>query len=101
MRVIILIIFLFVQHASTFGQVVYFVSFKYKRAEGYSLSQPLVFLSSKSLERRANQNIALDSTDLPVSSYYKKKLLPHVGSIVGCSKWLNGVLITIIGKSNC
>lgn len=71
----------------------YFVSFKYKRSLGYTLTQPDRYLSSKSIYRRTVQKIALDSTDLPVDSHYISEIGAHVLKVVYASKWLNGVLV--------
>lgn len=72
---------------------IYFVSFKYKATDGYTLAKPSDYLSSKAIERRHRQGIAIDSTDLPVSSKYLKLLSGHVDSVMFTSKWLNGALV--------
>lgn len=71
----------------------YFVYFKYKKSEGYSINQPSQYLSYKSISRRSNPGVAIDSTDLPVSRTYLAAVGSHVNKLLFASKWLNGVLV--------
>ena len=48
----------------------YRVYLKDKKGGSYSLRHPEKFLSAKALARRERQGLAVDSTDLPVSSKY-------------------------------
>ena len=65
-----------------------------KNGTAYSISHPEMFLSRKSLNRRARQNIRVDSTDLPVSSVYLSRLTDIEGVEIVCqSKWNNTVLV--------
>ena len=43
------------------------IHLKDKTGCGYSIANPLQFLSSKAMERRNRQHLGVDSTDLPVS----------------------------------
>lgn len=72
----------------------YIVQFTDKKGTPYTLSSPSAYLSAKSITRRANQNILLDSTDLPVNPAYLESIrnVPNV-TILNTSKWLNQVLI--------
>ena len=45
----------------------YRISLRDKAATAYSLERPEQFLSQKAIERRRKQNLAIDSTDLPLS----------------------------------
>lgn len=65
-----------------------------KRAGDYSLSQPQRFLSKRSLERRARQRLAVDSTDLPVSRKYVRLFEQGGATVVGTSRWHNSVLVS-------
>ncbi len=78
-----------------YGQTLphYWVAFTDKQHNTFSLTQPLQFLSQRALDRRQNQNIALDSTDLPVSSFYIDSLQSLGLQITNTSKWLNGVTV--------
>ncbi|OQP62065.1 hypothetical protein A3860_29370 [Niastella vici] len=72
----------------------YIVQFTDKNGTPYTLSSPAAYLSPKSITRRINQNILLDSTDLPVNPAYLESIrnVPNV-TILNTSKWLNQVLI--------
>lgn len=52
---------------------------------------PTNFLSSKSIERRNNQNITLDFSDFPLSEDYLQIIQNKGIKIERKSKWLNGV----------
>lgn len=71
----------------------YFVTFKYKKSVGYSISDPSKYLTAKSIERRSKQRITIDSTDLPVSRDYVAAVQSKVGKVLYTSKWLNGILV--------
>lgn len=73
---------------------------KNKGSNTFSLSNPTAYLSARALQRRTTQQLALDSTDLPVTPAY----LVAIGSISGVtilnvSKWLNAVCIQTSGIS--
>ena len=65
-----------------------------KKGTIYSLSNPQTFLSPETIARRKQFNIAIDSTDLPVSKVYLDSIA-KAGKveILNSSKWLNQVLI--------
>ncbi len=73
---------------------IYWVQFTDKNQTPYSLAAPQDYLSQRALERRARQNIAIDSLDLPVDPAYIAQLLA-AGEIevVNVSKWFNAVTI--------
>lgn len=73
---------------------------KDKKGSAYSLDKPMEFLSAKSLERRNRQNISVDSTDLPVSDVYIRRLKYENVLIVGTSKWNNTVLVSCADTSS-
>ncbi|HZH02066.1 MAG TPA: S8 family serine peptidase, partial [Flavisolibacter sp.] len=70
------------------------VRFKDKVGTQFSIADPSAYLSSRSIARRTRYNIAIDSTDLPVSAAYIQSLrnIPNV-TILNISKWLNQVSI--------
>jgi hypothetical protein len=78
-----------------FGQPGQFViRFRDKGSNPFSLQSPQAFLSNRSIERRVNQNIPIDSTDLPVTpSYIDSIRLSGNVQILNASKWLNQVAI--------
>lgn len=73
----------------------YRVYFTYKTTDTYSLQHPESYLSQTALERRAYRGIAIDSTDLPVSSTFLnavKEALPG-SKIRVTSRWLNSAVV--------
>ena len=72
----------------------YWVQFTDKDNTPYSLAAPQDYLSQRALERRARQNIPIDSLDLPVDPAYIAQLLA-AGEIelLNVSKWFNAVTI--------
>ena len=71
-----------------------------KKGTPYSLDKPQQFLSSKSLERRRKQGIAVDSTDLPVCPSYIMQISGTEDvEVISKSKWNNTVLVKVSSKS--
>ena len=77
-----------------------------KQGSPYSIDHPGRWLTHKSLERRKRQGLAIDSTDLPVSSKYLRQIekisadaVRRNGKrssewvIIGTSRWNNTVLV--------
>jgi serine protease AprX len=97
-RVWVVCITLFVV-ANTFSQSYYkfAVYFSNKTPVGYpySLSSPLNFLSQRALDRRTNQNLSLDTMDLPVAPGYIAGVLGISDSIhfYHKSKWMNCIVV--------
>ena len=94
--IVIFLMVVFVS-ASAYAQVDenrYVVFFTDKDNTPYSISQPLEFLSQKSVARRQNQGIAIDEKDLPVDPAYIQAVrdLGDV-EIINPLKWLNAILI--------
>lgn len=72
------------------------VYFKDKKTNEYQLDKPKQYLSQRALARRKNQQINIDSTDLPVSSNYLSQLVNSTkGKILQTSKWLNYAVIQL------
>ncbi len=70
------------------------IKFTDKGSNPYSISDPLSYLSQRSIDRRLRYNIAIDSTDLPITPRYIDSLRA-AGSveILASSRWLNQVAI--------
>ena len=67
---------------------------KNKGGNSFSLSNPSAYLSARSLQRRTNQQIVIDSTDLPVTTTYITAIRAISGvTVLNVSKWLNAVCI--------
>jgi serine protease AprX len=95
MKAIFLAILL--QGMLTIGQAQYtrhIIELTDKKGTVHSLSNPQTFLSVETIARRKQFNIAIDSTDLPVSKVYLDSIA-KAGKveILNSSKWLNQVLI--------
>lgn len=61
-----------------------------------SLSDPLLFLSQRALDRRANQGIAVDITDQPVSPLYIDTVLNLTSGVLHVtSKWMNDCVVLV------
>jgi subtilisin family serine protease len=71
----------------------YFIQFSDKNNTPYSLNIPSAYLSQKAIDRRTNQSILTDSTDLPVDPAYVNGVAATGATIVHRIKWFNGVVI--------
>lgn len=71
----------------------YFVGFKDKNNNGYSVNQPDEFLSQKAIDRRLKQGIAIQEQDLPIANSYKNSIINDGVEVFETSKWFNGVII--------
>jgi serine protease AprX len=71
------------------------VEFTDKDSTLFTLDNPSEYLSDKAIERRTNQGIAIDSTDLPVNQLYIDSVIAQGVSVLSESKWLNGVTISV------
>jgi serine protease AprX len=72
----------------------YIIEITDKAYNNYSIQAPWQFLSSRALERRSRYNIAIDSTDLPITARYIDSIrLAGDVTILNTSKWLNQVAI--------
>ncbi|WP_264529536.1 S8 family serine peptidase [Flavobacterium sp. N502540] len=80
--------------SALFSQEDAWVYFKNKPNAQASLNAPLTILTQRALDRRANQNIALDLTDAPVEDSYINQVRSSSGiTIMAKSKWLNALHI--------
>ena len=72
----------------------YIIILKNKGGTPFTLSSPAAYLSQRAIDRRARYNIAIDSTDLPVTPAYITQIrnVPNV-TVLNVSKWLNSVTI--------
>jgi hypothetical protein len=72
----------------------YIIRFKDKGTNPFSLSNPAQYLTQRAIDRRNRYNIAIDSSDLPVTPRYidSVRLSGNV-TILNSSKWLNQVAI--------
>jgi serine protease AprX len=71
----------------------YFVRFTDKNNSPYSIDNPSEFLSQRAIDRRSNQDIPVDATDLPVNPAYLQGVAGTGAIILNPSKWMNGVSV--------
>src|SRR5690606_24810896 len=72
----------------------YWISFTDKENSPYSLDAPEEYLSSRAIERRTNQDIEIQITDLPVNPDYINQVLA-LGEmqLLFSSKWFNSIVV--------
>src|SRR5688572_21885910 len=86
-----LLLFVF---SAMFSQEDAWVYFKDKPGSQLFLEKPLDMLTQRSLDRRTNQNISLNTTDVPVENSYVSQIKSSSGiTIMAKSKWLNALHI--------
>jgi len=71
----------------------YFIGFIDKKGTAGEINHPETYLSQQAIVRRMVQGIAIDSSDLPVSSVYVSELKGYNLTIAHVSKWLNGAIV--------
>jgi len=71
----------------------YWVQFTDKGNNTFSIANPSAYLSPRALQRRTNQSIAIDSTDLPCTPLYVAGVAATGVTVHAQSKWLNGLVI--------
>jgi subtilisin family serine protease len=70
----------------------YWIQFKDKKNNTYSIDKPEEFLSQKAINRRVTNNIDITEEDLPVSEAYIKALESKGYRVTNKIKWFNGVI---------
>ncbi len=72
-----------------------------KHGTPYSLSHPEDYLSGKAIQRRNKQGLATDSTDLPHTPAYLRRINAVDGvKIVSKSKWNNTVVVRLVNENS-
>lgn len=74
---------------------VYRVSLVNKAGTPFTLDNPREYLSPKAIERRRRQHIEVDSTDLPLSPDYVRRIVREGAEPLGCSKWCNTLVVRV------
>jgi serine protease AprX len=95
-KISFIILFTFLFQSETEAQRkydVYWVSFKDKKDNPYSIFHPQEYLSARAIERRSRFGISIDESDLPVNPQYLEPILIKGFKIHATSRWLNGVAI--------
>jgi len=93
--ILLFLIALFIGETESYAQFSrYIVRLKDKGTNPFSISNPSAYLTARSIQRRARYNIAIDSTDLPITPRYIDSIrLAGAVTILNSSKWLNQVAI--------
>ena len=73
----------------------YRVQFTDKNNSPYSISNPSAILTQRALDRRSNQGIAIDETDIPVNQAYIDSLVNLGAQVFNVSRWFNTATIFI------
>ena len=71
----------------------YAIKFTDKDNNDYSIDNPEEFLSARSLERRENQGIVYDITDLPITISYINQVAEIGVEVKRQVKWINTILV--------
>ena len=94
MKKILPLFFILFLPFSVFSQQDAWVYFNAKPNATTYFDSPLKMLSQRALDRRANQNIALDFIDIPIEQSYVKQVKLVSGiTVLAQSKWLNALHI--------
>ena len=70
-----------------------YIQFTDKSNSPFSIQQPELFLSQKSIDRRTKQSIDINESDLPVNPNYLAKIKQLGATILYPLKWMNGAVI--------
>src|SRR5580658_6324618 len=73
----------------------YWVKFKDKNNNPFTLDNPQQFLSQLSINRRIQQGIPLDSTDLPLTPGYVDSVAAYSTMLLNRLKWDNLVVVMV------
>ncbi len=98
---LVLILVSFFANAQTQSEISqvnrYFIYFTDKSSDSYpfSISNPESFLTSRAIERRSKQEIAISEEDLPVDPSYTQGLKDAGAEVYFTSKWFNGALANV------
>jgi len=96
MRLMLFTLILFLSpalFAQEIADSVFWVYFTDKDGNGYQIDQPENFLSERSIDRRAWQDLGIDHRDLPVNGAYVQELRDMGVQVKHISKWLNGIVM--------
>lgn len=91
----ILLIFLLIHNlnASASDGYMFRIQLKDKGQTSCTIDKPEAFLSKRAIERRRRQGVAINDSDLPISSVYINTIAKLGCTVVAKSKWLKTVSI--------
>ncbi len=73
----------------------YWIKFTDKNNSTYSVANPSAFLSARSIARRTNHGIAINTSDLPVNQTYVNQVNATGAQVFQTSKWFNAAIVII------
>ena len=77
----------------------YYIQLSDKNGSPYTVGNPTQFLSAKAVTRRTNQNIAINSSDIPVNPSYISQIAATGAIVLYSIKWFNGIVIQTASPS--
>jgi serine protease AprX len=94
-KIILLFLIVTIFSNESFSQSTrYIIRFKDKGTNPFTIANPAAYLTNRAIQRRTRYNIAIDSTDLPITARYIDSVrLAGAVIILTTSKWLNQVAI--------
>lgn len=78
----------------------YRIQFTDKHNSPYSLSNPQAYLSARAIQRRTNQGISINESDLPVNPAYIDSIVSRGAVVLNKSKWLNSATVLIADSTD-
>ena len=91
----IILVFIFILFMKAFADHKFRIYLKDKDQSEFTIDNPKAFLSDRAIERREKQKIRVEESDLPLSEVYTNTIQDLGFSIVGSSKWLNTVSVSV------
>lgn len=76
----------------------YALFFTDKEGTSFSLENPLLFLSQKSIDRRAKNGVVVSEEDFPVNANYVNQVKSLGAAILYTSRWMNAAIIQLDGN---
>lgn len=87
------------QTTSPVAQLKYRIIFRDKQNSPFSIAHPEKFLSARSIERRARQQIKIAENDLPVNPEYVAAVAATGAKVLNRSRWLNAITVELSDAS--
>lgn len=89
-----LLILLFLDTTNVSAKEMFRIYLKDKNGTKYNVDKPSNFLSERALERRTNQHLKINESDLPISEIYINRIKELDFEVIAKSKWLNTISIS-------
>ncbi len=92
-KILLSLLIVFTCGIASYAQNRYVIFFTDKNNSPYSVSSPSAYLSSRAIQRRNMQGIAVTTQDLPVNQTYVDGVINAGGTVLNRSKWFNSVTV--------